>query len=441
MPMQNKPDHIPPIDARINKIAFTLDSTFFGIGSYFIAVNTVLIGLAAQLTHDKAIIGLIPLAWQVSFLLPQLFAARLIQGKTRTRKNMVVPILLGRPPFIILGLMLLLGINLPPNLFLGLLIFSIVTFMVSDSLATAAWFDMLARNFSPATKGRIITLGGVIGSIGGIGAGIAVSEILGNPNIPFPLNYGIVITIANVFFTLSSSMFAVMQERPGNPKAHTEQPKGSYLAHIKSLIATDDRLRKAIVVRVLANVEQMAAAFYVIYAREQLQLPDSAIGVFTVAVVAGGILGTMIFGWLYNRFGALRVIHSASTVQFIAPLLAFVMSLVAAPGSIFAYIAYGVMFLVMMINGALGRSNLLGYMSYVQESASEANRPAYIGALNTIAGSAALMPVVGGLILDALTRAGWGFTAYTVVFGLAATIAGIGALIGYRLPSLTESQK
>lgn len=437
--MQITQETIPPIDASTNKIVFTLDSTFFGIGAYFISVNTVLTGLASQLTNDKTLIGLIPLAWQVSFLLPQLFAARLIHGKTRTRRNMAIPILLGRPPLIILGLLLVLGFQIPPTLLLGLLLFSIVTFMVADSLATAAWFDMLARNFSPATKGHIITLGGVIGSVGGIVAGVVVSEILGNRDIPFPLNYGIVISIANILFALSFVMFLFIRERPGNPKAHADKPKGSYLAHIKNLIVIDVRLRKAILVRVLANVEQMAAAFYVVYARESLQLPEGSIGVFTVAVVVGGILGTIVFGWIYNRFGSRRVIHSAATLQFIAPLMAFVLSLVVMPGSTLAYLAYGVMFLIMMINGALGRSSLLGYMSYAQESASEANRPAYIGALNTLAGTAALMPVVGGGIIDFLIGAGWGFRAYTMVFGLAAVVAGLGAFLGYRLPHLQKT--
>jgi predicted MFS family arabinose efflux permease len=297
---------------------------------------------------------------------------------------------------------------------------------------------MLARNFSPRIKGRVITWGGVLGSVGGIAAGIIVGEILGDTNIPFPLNYGIVITVANVLFFLSFSMILLNREVPGNPKAHEEKRDVSYLKHIKDLIATDPRLRKAILVRVLANVEQMAAAFYVVYARESLKLPESAIGIFTVAVVAGGILGTTIFGWVYNRFGALRVINSASTLQFLAPLMAFLVSFIAVPGTFWAYIAYGVMFVVMMINGALGRSNILGYMSYVQESASEANRSAYLGALNTIAGIIALMPVVGGVIIDALTGAGWGFMAYTVVFGLCTLVSGLGTWRGFHLPKLTN---
>lgn len=433
-----KRNQIPPVDSKRNKIVFTLDSTFFGVGAYFISVNTVLTALAAQLTNDKALIGLVPLAWQVSFLLPQLFAARLIQGKTRTRSYMVLPLIIGRPPFIILGLLLLFGVNMAPQVLFWLLLFSVMAFMVSDSFATAAWFDMLARNFSPRIKGRVITWGGVLGSVGGIAAGIIVGEILGDTNIPFPLNYGIVITVANVLFFLSFSMILLNREVPGNPKAHEEKRDVSYLKHIKDLIATDPRLRKAILVRVLANVEQMAAAFYVVYARESLKLPESAIGIFTVAVVAGGILGTTIFGWVYNRFGALRVINSASTLQFLAPLMAFLVSFIAVPGTFWAYIAYGVMFVVMMINGALGRSNILGYMSYVQESASEANRSAYLGALNTIAGIIALMPVVGGVIIDALTGAGWGFMAYTVVFGLCTLVSGLGTWRGFHLPKLTN---
>ncbi len=434
-------DHIPPIDLPRNQWSVGTDSALFGIGAYFISVGTVLTSLASYLTDDKVIIGLVSLAWQAAFLLPQLLAARIIRGKARTKPYCVIPIMVLRPFLLLFPVWLLVTKAANPTLTVWLLILSLTMFMLADSLATAGWFDMLGRIFSPRIKGRVITISGLASSVGGIFVGLVVSLILGSDAISFPDNYAYVIILGNVCFTTSFLFFLRIKERPAVHVVPIEnRPSANFANHIVSLVRQDPALRRMLLVRVLLAVESMAAAFYIVFARERLQLSDSAVGIFTTAIVIGGLAGTTIFGWIFGRFGSRRVINFAGTLQFLSPVLALIVSLVALPGSGLAWLGYGTLFIVMMFNGATSRSGLLGAMSYAQSLAPSTERSAYVGAINTLGGLGALMPVVGGAIIDALLGARLGSGAYTVVFAIASVAVGVGLLASLRLPHVEQLQ-
>jgi len=58
----------------------------------------------------------------------------------------------------------------------------------------------------------------------------------------------------------------------------------------------------------------------------------------------------------------------------------------------------------------------------------------YIGSVSSIGGTAALMPLIGGLLIDFLQRSGSNSAAYPAVFGLATASALAGFVIAMRLP-------
>jgi MFS family permease len=184
--------------------------------------------------------------------------------------------------------------------------------------------------------------------------------------------------------------------------------------------------------RLLTGVENMAAAFYVVFARERLGLPEASIGVFTIAYVIGGMLGILLFGWLASRYGPRQVINASCTLQFIAPLITFIIACLSLQTPAISYVA---LTLVLAINGAVNRSTQVGFFSYAQDSAPEADRPIYVGAVSTVAGTASLLPLLGGVLIDALTRAGLVDLAYPMLFGAALVFVGIGAWLSFGLPT------
>ena len=436
-----------PIDLRRNKLAFGFDSALWGIGISFMPLATVLTSLAAKLTPDKTLIGLLSLAWYVGYLLPQLFAARLLRGKARMRMYSVLPSLIARPVVLAFALWLAITRAADPTLTFWLLIGMVVVMMIFDAVTSVAWFDMMGRALSPRVRARTIAVNQFVAAVAGLGVGVLVERILGSAQLPFPLNYALLLGMAWLFYELSLVAMLFIKERaaqqtsnPQTPNLQTSnvqtspsQPHPSFIHALKLAWRTDANFKLMLIVRALTSVENMAAAFYVVFARERLGLPDSSVGVFTIAYIAGGLLGTVLFGWLAERFGPLRVINAASVMQFSAPALGFVLSFMPVTPALSTLI-YVFFILMMLLNGAVNRSVQVGFFSYAQDSAHEADRPMYVGAVSTVAGTASFLPVLGGAMIDLLTRLGFVSGAYSLLFGVAAITVGLGLWLSLRLP-------
>jgi Na+/melibiose symporter-like transporter len=200
-------------------------------------------------------------------------------------------------------------------------------------------------------------------------------------------------------------------------------------------VRTDAVLRRTLFARLFTGVENMAAAFYVVFAREQLGLPESAVGAFSIAIVVGGLIGVIAFGALAMRFGSRRVIQAAGIMQLVAPCTALIAALSGLTGTTAMVVLIG----VMALNGAINRSSMLGYFSYTQDCAREIDRPMYISAMTAMSGIASLLPLLGGAVIDGLQRSDASFAAYPTVFAFAAISAGIGTTLALGLPKPRRS--
>jgi MFS family permease len=165
-----------------------------------------------------------------------------------------------------------------------------------------------------------------------------------------------------------------------------------------------------------------------------LQLPDSAIGVFSIAYIVGGILGVSLFGMLAEHYGPRRVIHAATFLQFTAPTLAFVVAMMPRLAEATPDIAYGIFILILAINGAVVRSSMLGFSGYTIDRAPERRRAIYVGVFNTLGGVVSLSPVLGGAFLAAVAIPLGEPAGYALMFGAVALCAGAGMLISFGLP-------
>jgi len=423
-----------PIDLARNRLAFGGDALFWGIGSAFIPLSTVITALAAALTHDKVLIGLISPAWFVANLLPQIVAARLVHGKRQTKPHMVISALIGRQALFLMAMWLFITRARQPTLTVWVLISVIAITMGLDAITGQAWFDIIGRVFSSKTKVRVLTFNLFLSAVGGIGAGVMVARVLTSSRLSFPSNYAVLFGLAWVFVMLSTISLMFVRERKSDaPLVNGADSPGalSFSKKLRDSWRNVPTFRLVLLIRLLAGAENMAGAFYIVFAQEQLELPDTAIGAFTVALTLGSLVGIVLFGWLAERFGSQRVIRVACTLQCLAPLAA---ALVTVLPSHAPQLSYAILIVVMAINGAVSRSAYVGFLTYAQDSAPDGDRPVYVGALSTAGGIASLLPILGGVLLDLFTHSGWGRLGYLAVFGLAASLAGLGSVVSFRLP-------
>ncbi len=426
-----------PIDSRRNVLAFTGDIAAFIIGTYFIPATTVLVGLASQLTDDKTLIGVVGMTWSVTWFLPQLFAARIVRGKRWQKPYLMIPSLIGRNALLLVALWLIVTQAQAPILTVWVLVGCLTIFNVCDALAGVAWFDMMSRTLSPRMRARSVSIGQFMGGIFGIGAGLIVERVLQPDGLPFPQNYAFIFGCTWLCMMVSLAVISVLQE---NPMAEAEQARvqeANFVASLKEAARTDPIFRRVLVVRLLTGIELMAASFYLVFAKDQLGLDDSATGIFNIALIIGGIVGIALFGWLADRFTALSVVRAAALMQFTAPVLALAFALAVLPSGALARGAVMAGFIaIFALRGAIEHSLVLGALGYLLDSAPERHRAMYVGAINTLGGVVALSPVVGGVWIDALAARGQTLLAYVVMFGGVAVLVGWGMWLSFRLPPL-----
>jgi MFS family permease len=186
-------------------------------------------------------------------------------------------------------------------------------------------------------------------------------------------------------------------------------------------------------------MEVIATAFYVIFVREQLHLNDSALGVFTIATVLGGIIGIAFFGWLGDRYGTRAVIWLSVALQVLSPALALAIAALPAISKNVPDLALYCFIAAFAIDSAVGQAGMLGFQGYPLDAAPERHRAMYIGVLNSVGGVVALTPVLGGLMLDTLTSSASSTVAYSVVFGIALACVAAGLLVSFTLPKPVRS--
>jgi len=428
-----------PVDSRRNIFAFTGDISIFIVGTYFIPATTVLVGLASQLTDDKTLIGIVGMTWSVTWFLPQLFAARIVRGKRKQKPYLMIPSLIGRNAFLLIALWLMVTQAQAPILTVWVLIGCIALFNVFDAIAGVAWFDMMSRALSPRMRARSVSVGQFIGGIIGIGAGLIVQRVLAPDGLPFPQNYAFIFGCTWLCMAISLVIIAFMRE---NPMAEAEQKHAestAFVATLKHAVRTDELFRKVLIVRVLTGMQLMAASFYLVFAKEQLGLDDSATGTFNIALIIGGIGGIALFGWLADRFTSLSVIRAAGSMQFIAPLIALLFALAHLVVPELAGVALIGFVMIFVLQGAIEHSLVLGVVGYLLDSAPERHRAMYVGAINTLSGVVALSPVIGGVWIDALSARGNAQLAYIMLFVVVLLCVGTGLWLSFKLPKLGET--
>jgi MFS family permease len=404
------------LDTRRNFLAFGGDMLTFMTGLSFIPATIVMVGMASRLTNDKALLGVVAMTGSVAWFLPQIVAARIVHGKQRQKKYLVGASAIGRQMYLLMALWLYLTRAESPLLTVFVLIGCVAIFHVADSLAGLAWFDMLSRALSPRTRGRSVAIGNLIGLIGGIGAGLIVERVLSPTGLPFPINYAVLFFCAWVCFMASFVFILFIKETPMSVHEHSQTTDTHFLANLAEAVRTDKVFQRLILARVFTGIETMAAAFYVVFIRERLGLPDS------------------IFGWLGDRVGSRGVIRSSVALQVIAPTLALAVAAVPVITGATPDIAIAFFVVIIAINGAVMQAGMLGFQSYPLDVAPERHRAMYIGVLNSVGGVVSLTPLLGGLMLDAITAGASSQVAYSIVFGIAVISVVAGLLTTFGLP-------
>jgi MFS family permease len=413
-----------PEHYRRNFWCLALDFGLFGAGLAFMGQSTVIPGFLTALGASSAFIGLMSSLQSASWLLPQLFSARVLADKPIKKPYILRPAAIGRSLFLILALALWATRAQPPWLMLLVSAMVIIGFWVGDGLASVPWFDLLSKAIPPRRRGRLIGVGQVLSGVLGFMIGAVVEWMLSDSGPSYPDNYAILFALGFLALALSFIAVALTAENPGASTSPTPS-WGQFIPQLWQVLRHDHTFRRFIIARQLFSLGGMATPFYMTYALTRLGLPVQVAGRYTSISVVGSILAAVIFGWINERHGTRRVMLLSLGLTTAVPIFALVVPHLLNTPEQLAW-GYGLVFLCM---SAAFSSMMPGWMGYVLEHAPEQERPTYVGLTNTLNGIATLFSTLGGLILQ------WTGDNYPLLF----LIALAGLLFAWPLPfSLPE---
>jgi MFS family permease len=409
-----------------NFAALMGDYVGFGLGGTFAGVTTVIPDYISRLVNNPIVVGAFMTVADGAWLLPQLIFASLLVGKRRKTPYVIWSGVVGRPVWLLYALALLLGLSRYPVAAVALLFVLYLIFLGSDSLASVAWFDILAKAIPEERRGRLVGLSQVVHGVLAIGAGAIIAGLLGDRGPAFPLNYVVIFAIAGTLYisSLGSFFFVIEPDEASTEERPAVRPS---LRQMLSVLDHDRTLGKLIAVRILSGFDMLAWTFYILFATRQLGLPPATVGLFTAVQTAGSIAGSVVLGWVSERFGSHRVIQVGTAMSVTAPLVGLGVALSGLGGSTAAVVLCGYIFLAL---GVATSSFMLGHLNYVLELAPAAQRPLYIGLINTLGGVIVVLPPIGGFLLQN--------TSYPILFGVTAAFVLVGHLLSWRLPGVRK---
>jgi MFS family permease len=398
-----------PADANVrwNFGVNLVDGTFYSLGLNLVSQATIMPLLVSELTTSKVAIGLIPVTYNLSYLLPQLFTANYSE-QLRYLKPFVL--LLGsvgeRLPYLLIGLLLWwLAVPTPTAALVAFYLLWATT-AASNGIVTPAWYSMIAKVIPVRLRGLWSGLGHSLGALLGIVGAIVAEQIL--ERWAFPSNYALCFVLAFVSVSISWAGLACTRE-PASAMPKPRADQGRYLRQLPALLRRDRNYMRFLVGRSIANVGAMAAGFLMVYGKEQVPGTVEQVGTLTAILVGGQAVMNLAWGLVADRWGHKMVLCGAAFSMAAAVIAAAVARSTSGLALGFALL------------GASLSADTVSRMNIILEFCTAEDRPTYIGLTNTLLAPAMLAPAIGGWL------ATW--AGYRALFAVAAAISVLGGTL------------
>jgi MFS family permease len=276
-------------------------------------------------------------------------------------------------------------------------------------MAGVPWTDLVAKTIPERLRGRLFGLTQVGGGILGALAALFISRILGG-RLSYPTNYAVLMTVSAVFFWASYVALFAVREPDGLPEEHD----GDFLHFIRRIgrmVSADCQLKRLLIVQALIGFIGLSLPFYILYAH----VSGKMVGIYLFIQVAGSIIWSALAGYLSDHRGP----KYAITISILTGILAPVLALLIGRSSVWLY---GLVFFMV---GGITASTWIGLTNFLLELAPDRERRSYIGLANSASAPTILFPVLGGLIVQAVS--------YQTVFVITAAALALALILALGL--------
>lgn len=368
-----------------------INGVLFNLAETLIGGTTVLPIFISEITQSKILVGLSGTMGNAGWFMPQLFVANLIG---HLRRKLPVYIWSGGVRIgMIWGIALLVALlpKLSQNQFIVAFFLLYSIYSIAAGVAGIPFMDVVAKSIRSENRGTFFGARFFFGGIAAAFAGPIVKDILARQD--FPANFTFLFSLAAFIITIAILSFCFVSE----PEGKVTEPRMPFIRFLSKgpfLLRNIRSYRLLLCVRILLGVWGMALPFYILYARQYLNIDSAAVGIFVSIQMIGSIISNLMWGHLSNRRGNKIVLVLVSGLALVAPSLTLFVWVSPIFRTIFWF---GWIFLFM---GFALSGIQLGYTNYMLDVSPEGERPTYLGFMNTFLSPVFLLSALGGYVIE-----------------------------------------
>jgi MFS family permease len=412
--------------ARTNFRLGVLNGVMFTLVEALIAPSLVLAWYVSRLGAPNVLVGLLPAILSGGWFLPQLVVASRVQGLSRVmfwyrRVGVIRTICMA-----MLALTTLLLASSPSWLLVTFFIFY-CTYAFSAGVSGIPWLEVVGKTIPPRRRGSFFGLRNFWGGMLALAAAAPIGAVLSENlfGLRFPYNFAFLFGFTALCSAAGVWAWASIRE----PEGSSSQAAHSVRDLVKrglGALRSDRDYRAFMLVRILMALATVADPFYVVYAKTQLAAPPATVGLYIGSLSIAALLSNFLWSPLADRAGNRTLLMWTVVSVIIVPLTALVISLfIGHADNTLLFSAFSLVFILSGL--ALGGSRIVNN-NMLLTIAPAAERPTYIGFLNTVLGIVIFVPVLGGVIVDLV-----GFTPLFVLsFALAIVALGLSSKMSKR---------
>jgi MFS family permease len=265
------------------------------------------------------------------------------------------------------------------------------------------YYKLIAKTIPPHLRGRLYGIGGAIQGVLGVGAAGLAGWFLAHWG--FPTAYAACFFGAFVLQSLSVTPLAFMREPV---QAAEDTPPHLGVRGTLGIVRSDPRLRGLLGGMVFYSVNQVAGAFFTLFAIQRFGVGEAGVGVFTAVVMGAKTIAFLLTGWLGDRFGNRIAIAVAAVCG------------TAAAGAAWVAPEAGWMYAVFILNEIAAQGWGVCASNYVLELCPPERAGTYTAVYGAVSGPFRVgLPLLAGALIAAL--------GFKLLFALSA-LGGLAAL-------------